>query len=76
MNEQRRKELNAIYTLIEEARDRLECVKDEEEEYKDNIPENLQGSERYERAEEVVGVLESSLDAINLVLDDIEEAAE
>ncbi len=75
MNALRRKELNAIYNLITEARDRLEAVKDEEE-YMDNMPENLQGSERYERAEEVVGMLESTIDTLDLALDDIEEAAQ
>ena len=33
MNAPRRKELNAIYALIEQARDRLQTVKDDEEEY-------------------------------------------
>ena len=61
MNKQRRKELQKIYELINEAKDRLEMVKDEEEEYKDNMPENLQGSERYERAEEIVNDLDEAI---------------
>ena len=76
MNAQRRKELDQIWELVAEARDRLESVKDDEEDYKDNIPENLQGSERYERAEEVVYNLENALDELNSVLETIEEAAE
>lgn len=51
MNKVRRKELQELYDIISEAKDRLEMLHDEEEEYKDNMPENLQSSERYERAE-------------------------
>lgn len=76
MNALRRKELQAIYDLISEAKDRLEAVKGDEEDYMYNMPENLQGSERYERAEEVVDILESSLDDLDTVLENIEVAAE
>lgn len=76
MNNPRRKELQAIYALISEARYRLECVKGEEEEYRDNMPENLQTSEKYERADEVVGSLEETLDSLDTVLDAIDEAQE
>ena len=51
MNKVRRKELQELYDIISEAKDRLEMLHDEEEEYKDNMPENLQSSERYEKAE-------------------------
>jgi chromosome segregation ATPase len=76
MNAPRRKELNAIYALIEQARDRLQTVKDDEEDYLLNIPDNLQTSERYERAEEVVENLEDQLSALDDILEAIEEAAE
>ena len=74
MNDPRRKELQKIHELLAEVCDRLEAVKYEEEEYKDNIPENLQGSERYERAEEVVSTLEDAMYTLNDVLDAVEEA--
>ena len=47
MNKQRRNTLGEIRAKLEELRDILEEVKDEEECCKDNMPENLQGSERY-----------------------------
>lgn len=50
MNKVRRKELQELYDIISEAKDRLEMLHDEEEEYKDNMPENLQSSERYEKS--------------------------
>ena len=42
----------------------LERVKDAEEEYKENIPENLQGSVRYENAEQAIEALEEALEAL------------
>lgn len=41
MNKVRRKELQELYDIISEAKDSLEMLHDEEEEYKDNMPENL-----------------------------------
>lgn len=76
MNKVRRKELQDIYDIISEVKNRLETVHDEEEEYKDNIPENLQGSERYERAEVAVDALDSAVSSLEDALDYIEEAQE
>ena len=75
MNIPRRKELEAISELLSEARDRLETVKDEEEEYLNNIPENLQGGERYDKAEDAVYNLDTALDHLMDALDAIEEAS-
>ena len=51
-------------------------VKDEEEEYKDNMPENLQSSERYTRAEEIVDNLSEALDNLDTVLEYVEDATQ
>lgn len=74
MNKARRKELEELYDIIYEAKDRLEMLHDEEEKYRDNIPENLQGSERYERAEEAVDALDSAMSSLEDALDYIETA--
>lgn len=76
MNKARRKELEELYDIIYEAKDRLETLHDEEEEYRDNIPENLQGSERYERAEEAVDALDSAMSSLEEALNYIETAKE
>lgn len=76
MNKARRKTLQELYDIITEAKDNLDAVRGEEEEYKDNIPENLQGSERYERAESAVDALESAVSSLEEALDYIEEAQE
>ena len=86
MNKIRRKNLaeiierlEALKSEIEDIASDLEALKDEEEEYLDNIPENLQGSERYERAESAVDALDgamSDLEDIDIeaIIDQINEA--
>ena len=52
----------------------LECLKEEEEEYRDNMPENLQGSERYERADEACDSLDSAYSSLEEAIEYIDEA--
>ena len=65
MNKARRKELAEIISLIEEARERLESVMDEEQEAFDNMPESLQYSERGETMEEYISTMDEMLDALD-----------
>lgn len=72
MNKVRRGELERIRALIEQAQDDLEAVQAEEENCRDNTPESLQNTERYEQSEaacnslaKAVGSLESAIDAID-----------
>jgi hypothetical protein len=59
---QRRKSLYLLISHIEE-------LLDAETEYKDNIPENLQNSCRYEAADQAVAALEEALDILNTVFE-------
>ena len=74
MNRDRRKRINELYQTLSEAADTLQTILDEEEEYRDNIPDNLQGSERYERAEESCNNLDNALYSLNEVFDYLLEA--
>lgn len=76
MNNARRKQLDKIISKIEVTKNDLESVLADEEEYRDNMPENLQSSERYERAESAVSELESAIDCIDDVISSIEAAQE
>lgn len=73
MNKTRRKELASIVELIEEARERLEAVKDEEQEAFDNMPESLQESERGETMQEYINIMEKLLDALEDGTDELQE---
>ena len=78
MNKSRRQELKSIIQELQIIQDQdglyaciisLESVKDEEEDYYDNIPENLQYSQRAEASEEAIGLLEEALDILNEIYD-------
>lgn len=78
MNKERRKQIDVVIEAIndfqnsfEELQQAIEEIRDEEQEYLDNIPENLQSSERYELAEDAVNNLESAVDWFDNV--DVEE---
>ena len=75
MNKIRRKNLQTIIDRLEDIKADLEEITCEEEEYRDNIPENLQSSEKYERADEACDNLNDA-DTLNEVIDSITTAME
>ena len=76
MNKIRRKNLQAIIDQLEERKGGLEDLQAEEEEYRDNIPENMQESERYEKADEACDNLSSAVDSLEDAISSIEAAIE
>lgn len=76
MNNTRRKELEKVADAITELKEQLDILKEEEEEYRDNMPENLQGSERYEKAETACDNLDSAVSSLEDALDSINESME
>lgn len=76
MNSPRRKELQRIIDDLTVLKADLEAVMEEEEEYRDNMPENLQGSERYEKADEACDNLSDAIDSIEDAICGIESAQE
>lgn len=65
------KRVEGLEGILEELKSMVEAIKDEEQEYLDNIPENLQGSERYELAENVVENLDNAYELLDEI--DIED---
>ena len=76
MNKARRKELSRAVELLEEAQSIIESCRDEEQEYMDNMPENLQESEKYYAAEEAVNNMNEAYDKIDEVINSVESAME
>jgi len=72
MNNKRRKNLNNLIKKTQELKDILEALKDEEEEYKENIPENLQNSERYNISENACDNLDYAMDSFDEIISYIE----
>ncbi len=74
MNNARRKRIRDAAEQMEQLKGEIESILEDEEEYMDNIPENMQGSERYETAETACENLQSAVDAMEEVLSSLEEA--
>ena len=76
MNRERRKALQAIVDQPETLQMQLEETQTDEKEYLDNIPENIQSSERYERTEEICESLSDAVSSLEDATSSIEEAIE
>lgn len=68
MNNSRRKELanlidriEAMQGAIDDIKGDLEAVRDDEQEYRDNMPESLGDGDKGQRADEVVSTLDDAL---------------
>lgn len=76
MNRQRRKEIGAlavraaeIVTLIDDLKEDLETVRDEEQEYFDNMPESLQGGEKGDMAQAAIEQMDEAIEALESLSD-------
>lgn len=68
MNKARRNSISVIINELSGIKNRLESILSEEEMYYDNIPENLQGSERAEISEESIELLSEAIDNLEEVI--------
>lgn len=74
MNKARRKELERAIELLEQAKEIIEAVTEEEQEAYDNLPESIQYGERGEAMEEIISDLEYiDIEEITDTLQDIIE---
>lgn len=64
MNEKRRERLRDAVRMLTSVASVVEAVCDNEQDAMDNIPENLQATERYERMEDAVDSLNDALEKI------------
>ena len=74
MNKTRRKELDAVLDLLEDARANLETCIDGEQDYIDNMPEGLADSERASAAQDAIDTMQSALDGIESAIESINES--
>lgn len=81
MNKARRKELSDVIRGLNTIQDKddlyswintLDSIKDDEQDYYDNIPENLQYSQRAEDSEQAIEHMEDALSLLNEVYDEDE----
>ena len=80
MNKQRRNQISEVVSRVESVQAELESlpddihgIMDEETEYRDNIPENMQGGDRYEMADNACSELEAAHETLDNAKDSLEE---
>jgi hypothetical protein len=76
MNKFRRKTLRVILDRLADIRDNLDEITGEEEEYRDGMPENLQTSERHEKADEACDNLCEAISDLEAAMECIEASIE
>ena len=62
MNNPRRKSLEELSNKVEDLKSDLESLRDEEQEYLENMPESLQSSEKHDMAENAVSAMDEAID--------------
>jgi len=76
MNKARRAELNRIINTLTDLKYDIEAVKGDEESAMDNLPESLQGSDRYEQMESAVDAMDEAYSYIEDAISNLEDAME
>lgn len=76
MNRNRKSEIRDTMQTLLRCVSTLENVKSDEEDYYDNIPENLKESERAEESDHALMFLELALDEISFSIEFLEEIVE
>lgn len=72
MNKKRRAQICTIINAISEVQGDLGDVYTEEESCRDNIPENLQNTDKYDDMCDIVDVLENAVNSLSEAIDYLE----
>lgn len=75
MNIKRRGDIGSIVCTLNRCISTLENIHSDEEDYHDNIPENLENSERAEESEEALESLDSAINEISIGVEYLEDIA-
>lgn len=76
MNNLRRKQIQEIIDKLEALKDDIVAITEEEQDYHDNIPENLQGGERFEASLCAIEMLENAQNSLDEVIEALQDAKE
>ena len=74
MNKNRRTYLEGVIRALNFSMEQITGARDEEQEYLDNMPENLLESERASRAEEAISGMDYALDYLEDAISSLEDA--
>jgi hypothetical protein len=74
MNDARRKLLSKALELLTEAHGMLTQAAEEEQDYFDNMPENMQSGDKGSRAEEIADSLQNAVSELDGIISAVEDA--
>ena len=74
MNKVRRQALKEILTKLEDIKEDILELRDEEQEYYDNIPESLQGGKKALGAENTISNMDEAIDSLEEAARAVDEA--
>ena len=74
MNNDRRARIQALINKLEDIKEDIDSIKEEEQEYYDNMPESIQAGERGDKAQEAIDNLDYAYSQIDEVREYLEEA--
>ena len=69
MNKKRKQNIMSIKRVLDSCLSSLENISEDEQDYFDNIPDNLQSSNRADISQDAIDELDSAIEALNSVLD-------
>lgn len=72
MNKERLKKITALKSELELLSDKLSLILDDEQEYLDNIPDNLKDGEKASEAEQAVETMTNSIELITDAIAELE----
>jgi len=73
MNEKRRARIRAVKERLEDCANEIDDIRSDEEEYRDNIPENLQNGDRYQDTEENCDKLDTAASTVRDAISELDE---
>jgi len=71
MNKVRRTSLQEISVKMEDLKSDIEALRDEEQEYADNMPDSLQSSEKHDTAENAVSSMDEAIEGLESAINAI-----
>ena len=76
MNKQRRKSIEKVIGKLEEFKEELTYLLEEEQDYYDNMPEGIQSGEKGDKALYSIDTLESAISSIDEAIENANESIE
>lgn len=69
MNKKRKQKIELFASMLQDIYNKLDTILDDEQDYLDNMPENLQGGIAADRSQEYIDNLTEALDYIDSAID-------